>query len=316
MNADPVRLRQLLTGLRARLTSHLAHEESDALPLIGQIMSPGELGAIARAIGGRHRGGHAARTVPWALAGANANIRTQALGLCRHPPVFSTAPSGFPATPGTRRHREWHPIRPAGASCCPGRADPIRATEANHVRVRGCPGTRAHRQAPAAMFGLAMPQMRIRALRRLPIAFGWLTKREARPPPGGRSRSWSSPRSDATLPGRCARRPQTPTGLSDFKHFDQSFAPANRLRTDGTNALLAAAREAHVGRFVAQSCRVLAHNYRVGDWPLASYPRPKIAAGVGHKVADRVPDQGAEFGAGDVVERVSGHEQPSEHCAQ
>jgi hypothetical protein len=80
MNTDPVRLRQLLTRLRARLTSHLAHEEAHALPLIGQIMSRGELGAIAKAIGGRHRGGHAARTVPWALAGASSNIRTQALG--------------------------------------------------------------------------------------------------------------------------------------------------------------------------------------------------------------------------------------------
>jgi hypothetical protein len=50
MNADPVRLRRLLTRLRARLTSHLAHEEADALALIGQIMSPSELGAIARAI--------------------------------------------------------------------------------------------------------------------------------------------------------------------------------------------------------------------------------------------------------------------------
>jgi hypothetical protein len=44
MDADPRRLRQLLTRLRARLTSHLAHEEADALPLIGQIMSPSELG--------------------------------------------------------------------------------------------------------------------------------------------------------------------------------------------------------------------------------------------------------------------------------
>ena len=80
MNTDPVRLRQLLTRLRARLTSHLAHEEADALPLIEQIMSPGELGAIPRAIGGRHRGGYATRTIPWALADTSSNIRTQALG--------------------------------------------------------------------------------------------------------------------------------------------------------------------------------------------------------------------------------------------
>jgi nucleoside-diphosphate-sugar epimerase len=41
--------------------------------------------------------------------------------------------------------------------------------------------------------------------------------------------------------------------LRDFKHFDRSFAQTNRLRTAGTDALLAAAREAGVRRFVAQS---------------------------------------------------------------
>jgi nucleoside-diphosphate-sugar epimerase len=41
--------------------------------------------------------------------------------------------------------------------------------------------------------------------------------------------------------------------LSDFKHFDRSFARTNQLRTQGTDALLAAAREAGVSRFVAQS---------------------------------------------------------------
>ena len=42
-------------------------------------------------------------------------------------------------------------------------------------------------------------------------------------------------------------------GQSDFKHFDRSFGQTNRLRTEGTDALLAAARETGVGRFVAQS---------------------------------------------------------------
>jgi nucleoside-diphosphate-sugar epimerase len=41
--------------------------------------------------------------------------------------------------------------------------------------------------------------------------------------------------------------------LRDFKHFDRSFAQTNRLRTEGTDALLAAAREAGVRRFLAQS---------------------------------------------------------------
>jgi nucleoside-diphosphate-sugar epimerase len=46
------------------------------------------------------------------------------------------------------------------------------------------------------------------------------------------------------------------TALADVrfsKHLDRSFAPTNRLRTEGTDALLAAAREAGVRRFVAQS---------------------------------------------------------------
>jgi nucleoside-diphosphate-sugar epimerase len=42
-------------------------------------------------------------------------------------------------------------------------------------------------------------------------------------------------------------------GASDVKHFDRSFAQTNRLRTEGTDALVEAAREAGVGRFVAQS---------------------------------------------------------------
>ena len=43
------------------------------------------------------------------------------------------------------------------------------------------------------------------------------------------------------------------SGMTDVKHFDRSFEMTNRLRTAGTDALLAAAREAGVRRFVAQS---------------------------------------------------------------
>jgi 2-alkyl-3-oxoalkanoate reductase len=42
-------------------------------------------------------------------------------------------------------------------------------------------------------------------------------------------------------------------GMTDFKHFDRSFAATNRLRTEGTDALLAAGREAGTEIFVAQS---------------------------------------------------------------
>jgi nucleoside-diphosphate-sugar epimerase len=42
-------------------------------------------------------------------------------------------------------------------------------------------------------------------------------------------------------------------GMSDFRHFDATFAATNRLRTEGTDILLAAARAAGVRRIVAQS---------------------------------------------------------------
>ena len=41
--------------------------------------------------------------------------------------------------------------------------------------------------------------------------------------------------------------------VTDLRHFDRAFATTNRLRTEGTDFLLAAAREAGVKRFIAQS---------------------------------------------------------------
>ncbi|MCA6118487.1 NAD(P)-dependent oxidoreductase [Bradyrhizobium sp. WSM 1738] len=42
-------------------------------------------------------------------------------------------------------------------------------------------------------------------------------------------------------------------GVTDLRHFDRAFATTNRLRTQGTDFLLAAAREVGVKRFIAQS---------------------------------------------------------------
>jgi 2-alkyl-3-oxoalkanoate reductase len=42
-------------------------------------------------------------------------------------------------------------------------------------------------------------------------------------------------------------------GASDFKHFDREFALTNRLRTEGTDNLIEAAKKAGASRFVAQS---------------------------------------------------------------
>src|SRR5215475_1180495 len=61
-------------------------------------------------------------------------------------------------------------------------------------------------------------------------------------------------------------------GLSDFKHFDRSFAQTNRLRTRGTDALLAAAREVGVGRIVAES--FAGHRYARQGGPIKTEQDP------------------------------------------
>ena len=50
------------------------------------------------------------------------------------------------------------------------------------------------------------------------------------------------------------------SGMGDMRHFDRDFALTNRLRTEGTDHLLAAGRAAGVKRFVAQS---------YAGWPFA-----------------------------------------------
>jgi nucleoside-diphosphate-sugar epimerase len=55
------------------------------------------------------------------------------------------------------------------------------------------------------------------------------------------------------------------SGAPDFRHFDRWFALTNRLRTEGTEHLLAAASASGVGRFVAQSFTGWS-NSREGSW--------------------------------------------------
>ena len=55
------------------------------------------------------------------------------------------------------------------------------------------------------------------------------------------------------------------SGSPDFKHFDRWFALTNRLRTEGTDNLLAAAKATGVKRFVAQSFTGWS-NSREGSW--------------------------------------------------
>ena len=61
-------------------------------------------------------------------------------------------------------------------------------------------------------------------------------------------------------------------GISDFKHFDRTFAQTNRLRTEGTNIMLAAAREAGVGKIIAQS--YADHRYAREGGPVKSEDDP------------------------------------------
>lgn len=57
---------------------------------------------------------------------------------------------------------------------------------------------------PPTMFGLFLQQLRLKPLRRLPIAFGWLTKRGDAATAAGSSRSYSGLRSAATRCRSCA----------------------------------------------------------------------------------------------------------------
>jgi nucleoside-diphosphate-sugar epimerase len=82
---------------------------------------------------------------------------------------------------------------------------------------------------------------RLRALGAEPIVLGMLDTKATR-------QAVAATRPDAIIYQATAL-----ADLSDFKHFDRSFAQTNRLRTEGTDILLAAARDAGVHRIVAQS---------------------------------------------------------------
>jgi nucleoside-diphosphate-sugar epimerase len=65
--------------------------------------------------------------------------------------------------------------------------------------------------------------------------------------------------------------------MREFKNFDRGFAQTNRLRTEGTDTLLAAAREAKVKHFIAQSFASTLYERTGGpvkteDDPLDSHP--------------------------------------------
>ena len=96
-------------------------------------------------------------------------------------------------------------------------------------------------------------------------------------------------------------------GLSDFKNFDRSFAQTNRLRVEGTDALLAAASEAGVRRFVGQSYAGWPYARRGGpvkteEDPLDPTPVPAMS---GTLAAIRHLEE-AVVGAGGIALRYGG----------
>src|SRR5262249_53873001 len=95
MAAGPGRLHPLLTRLRTKLTSHLAHEETDALPLLGQLLSDRELAQLRRALRGPI--GPAGRRAPGG-AGRRGGARRRGRG--RPPPGGRAPPPPRPPPPG------------------------------------------------------------------------------------------------------------------------------------------------------------------------------------------------------------------------
>jgi 2-alkyl-3-oxoalkanoate reductase len=103
---------------------------------------------------------------------------------------------------------------------------------------------------------------------------------------------------------------------ADFKNFDRSFAMTNRLRTEGTEHLLRAAREANVDRVIAQSYAGWPHTRTGGpvkteEDPLDSDP-PK---GVVATLAAIVRLEQLVTGAGGIVLRYGGFYGPGSGIA-
>ena len=69
----------------------------------------------------------------------------------------------------------------------------------------------------------------------------------------GSTRPWSATRSPRAEPEVVIHQMTAINGVTDLKHFDRDFAATNRLRTEGTDHLLAAARATGVRRVIAQS---------------------------------------------------------------
>ena len=98
---------------------------------------------------------------------------------------------------------------------------------------------------------------RLRALRAEPIVLDALDARAVR-------EAVAAVRADAIVYQATAL-----SDLSDFKHFDRSFAQTNRLRTEGTDIILAAARKAECGASCSRATPITATR----AWAGRSRPR-------------------------------------------
>ncbi|WP_022919739.1 NAD-dependent epimerase/dehydratase family protein [Ruania albidiflava] len=104
-------------------------------------------------------------------------------------------------------------------------------------------------------------------------------------------------------------------GTPDMKHFDRWFATTNRLRTEGTDHLLAAAEATGVGYVVAQSYAAW-NGFRQGGWvkteddPLDPTSTGEAAAAIRHlETAVRAADgavlrYGSFYGPGAIDDQV------------
>jgi nucleoside-diphosphate-sugar epimerase len=96
-------------------------------------------------------------------------------------------------------------------------------------------------------------------------------------------------------------------GLNDFKHFDRSFAQTNRLRTQGTDLLIAAAKETGVPRIIAQS--FASHRYAREGGPVKTEedrldPSPPAAMRESQAAMSHL--ESAVTGAGGIALRYGG----------
>ena len=72
------------------------------------------------------------------------------------------------------------------------------------------------------------------------------------------------------------------SGITDFKRYDETLAATNRLRTEGTDILLEAARAGGARRFIAQSFGLWRYVNGTGDEsdPLDTHVSPTMASSV------------------------------------